>query len=144
MHIKIIIPKTLSKKQKAVLQAYAEIEDDTPGQIYGVANNKDGKPDAKKTQEIFKTNREFDEKDPNQGQYNMFDTLFTEFTKDKFWFIFGFGASIFICVCLLTQSNTKFGNKPMLEGPGENPAMRRYLDRLEKESENEQGKLHDV
>lgn len=145
VHIKIVIPKSLSKKQKAVLQAYAEIEDDTPGQIYGIANNKDGKPNDKKTQEIFKSNREFDEKDPNDGKYNLFERSFTEFTKDRFWFSLGFAASVFLATIFLMQSNSKFDNKPVGESPGENPAMRSYLDRIEKQYEKEQqGKLHDV
>lgn len=36
-------PKQLNDKQKALIQAYAELEDDTPGQILGVAMKKDGK-----------------------------------------------------------------------------------------------------
>lgn len=39
---KIIVPKTLDPKQKALMQAYAELETDTPGQIYGVTTKKDG------------------------------------------------------------------------------------------------------
>lgn len=44
IHVKVAVPRTLSKKQKALMQAYAELEDDTPGQIYGVTYDKDGKP----------------------------------------------------------------------------------------------------
>lgn len=40
---KIRVPKRLDEKQKALLQAYAELEEDTPGQIFGVTSNKDGK-----------------------------------------------------------------------------------------------------
>ncbi|XP_041969563.1 protein tumorous imaginal discs, mitochondrial-like isoform X2 [Aricia agestis] len=43
VHIKIQVPKSLSKKQKALISAYAEIEDDTPGQIHGVSYDRDGK-----------------------------------------------------------------------------------------------------
>lgn len=39
---KIIVPKKLSKQQKALMQAYAEIEKDTPGQIFGFTSKKDG------------------------------------------------------------------------------------------------------
>lgn len=42
VHLKIVVPKRLKEKQKALLQAYAEIEDDTPGQILGVTFKKDG------------------------------------------------------------------------------------------------------
>ncbi|XP_063988027.1 protein tumorous imaginal discs, mitochondrial-like isoform X1 [Diachasmimorpha longicaudata] len=40
--IKIAIPTTLSEKQKALLLAYAELEQDTPGSVYGVTNKTDG------------------------------------------------------------------------------------------------------
>ncbi|XP_047507837.1 protein tumorous imaginal discs, mitochondrial-like isoform X3 [Pieris napi] len=43
VHIKIQVPKTLSKKQKALMYAYAELEEDTPGQINGVSFDRDGK-----------------------------------------------------------------------------------------------------
>lgn len=37
------VPKTLSEKQKALIYAYAELEEDTPGQIHGVSYDRDGK-----------------------------------------------------------------------------------------------------
>lgn len=40
---KILVPKKLNDKQKALMQAYAELETDTPGTIYGVTNKTDGK-----------------------------------------------------------------------------------------------------
>lgn len=40
---KITVPKHLTKKQKALLQAYAELETDTPGQIMGITRRTDGK-----------------------------------------------------------------------------------------------------
>ncbi|XP_058460049.1 protein tumorous imaginal discs, mitochondrial-like isoform X1 [Malaya genurostris] len=43
VHIKIQIPTKLSNKQKALIQAYAELEEDTPGQIMGVTFKTDGK-----------------------------------------------------------------------------------------------------
>ncbi|CAD7078177.1 unnamed protein product [Hermetia illucens] len=42
VHIKIAVPKKLSQKQKALMQAYAELEEDTPGQIHGIAFKSDG------------------------------------------------------------------------------------------------------
>ncbi|XP_022901527.1 protein tumorous imaginal discs, mitochondrial-like isoform X2 [Onthophagus taurus] len=39
---KITVPKCLSKKQRALLLAYAELETDTPGQILGVTKKTDG------------------------------------------------------------------------------------------------------
>ncbi|XP_053677461.1 protein tumorous imaginal discs, mitochondrial-like [Anopheles nili] len=43
VHLKIQIPTKLTPKQKALVQAYAELEDDTPGQIMGVTFKTDGK-----------------------------------------------------------------------------------------------------
>jgi DnaJ family protein A protein 3 len=43
VHIKIKVSTSLSEKQRALIQAYAELEDDTPGQVHGVTNKKDGK-----------------------------------------------------------------------------------------------------
>lgn len=37
------VPKSLSSKQKALMYAYAELEEDTPGQIHGVSLDRDGK-----------------------------------------------------------------------------------------------------
>ncbi|XP_018570469.1 protein tumorous imaginal discs, mitochondrial isoform X2 [Anoplophora glabripennis] len=39
---KVIVPKKLDEKQKALVMAYAELEKDTPGQIMGVTFKKDG------------------------------------------------------------------------------------------------------
>lgn len=43
VNIKIIVPTTLTDKQKALMQAYAELEKDTPGTIQGMTSKKDGK-----------------------------------------------------------------------------------------------------
>ncbi|XP_011310004.1 protein tumorous imaginal discs, mitochondrial isoform X1 [Fopius arisanus] len=40
--IKVLVPTTLSEKQKALLLAYAELERDTPGSVHGVTNKTDG------------------------------------------------------------------------------------------------------
>lgn len=40
--LKIAVPKVLNKEQKALIQAYAELEPDTPGQILGVTYRTDG------------------------------------------------------------------------------------------------------
>lgn len=42
IHIKIDVPKKLDNKQKAILQAYAEMENDTPGTVKGFTYKKDG------------------------------------------------------------------------------------------------------
>ena len=43
VHIKVAIPKRLSEKQKAIIKAYAELEENTPGTILGMTSKKDGK-----------------------------------------------------------------------------------------------------
>lgn len=48
VNIKIEIPKKLTAEQKTILQTYAELETDTPGQIFGVTLKKDGKPNIEK------------------------------------------------------------------------------------------------
>ncbi|XP_076638882.1 dnaJ homolog l(2)tid, mitochondrial isoform X1 [Colletes latitarsis] len=42
VHIKITVPTKLNTKQLALLQAYAELETDTPGSIYGITHKTDG------------------------------------------------------------------------------------------------------
>lgn len=43
VNIKIQVPTKLNEKQKALIQAYAELEENTPGQILGVTFKTDGK-----------------------------------------------------------------------------------------------------
>ncbi|KAI5754521.1 hypothetical protein M8J77_009208 [Diaphorina citri] len=42
VHLKVRMPRKLSDQQKALIQAYAELEDDTPGTIHGITYKKDG------------------------------------------------------------------------------------------------------
>lgn len=42
VHVKIRIPQRLNDKQKALIQAYAELETDTPGTIDGLVNTRQG------------------------------------------------------------------------------------------------------
>lgn len=42
VHLKIVVPKNMNKKQKSLVLAYAELETDTPGVICGISSNKDG------------------------------------------------------------------------------------------------------
>uniref|UniRef100_A0A1B6M6S0 DnaJ homolog l(2)tid, mitochondrial n=1 Tax=Graphocephala atropunctata TaxID=36148 RepID=A0A1B6M6S0_9HEMI len=44
VHIKVKVPKKLTEKQQALMLAYAELEDDTPGIIRGITYKKDGNP----------------------------------------------------------------------------------------------------
>ena len=42
IHIRINPPTNLNEKQKALIQAYAELESETPGTINGLTYTKDG------------------------------------------------------------------------------------------------------
>lgn len=42
VNLKISVPRKLNEKQRALLQAYAELEEDTPGIIRGITYKKDG------------------------------------------------------------------------------------------------------
>ncbi|KAI4482426.1 hypothetical protein M0802_013719 [Mischocyttarus mexicanus] len=48
VNIKITVPTKLTEKQRALLQAYAELESDTPGSIYGITYKTDGSTGPKK------------------------------------------------------------------------------------------------
>lgn len=43
VNIKVDVPKSLTNKQQALIKAYAELEDNTPGTIQGITYKKDGK-----------------------------------------------------------------------------------------------------
>ncbi len=43
IHIKIKIPVRLNEKQRNLILAYAELEEDTPGTVNGITYTKDGK-----------------------------------------------------------------------------------------------------
>ncbi|XP_076171793.1 dnaJ homolog l(2)tid, mitochondrial isoform X2 [Ptiloglossa arizonensis] len=67
VHIKIITPRKLSDKQLALLQAYAELETDTPGSVYGITHKSDGTAGPKvKTQARQNTQHDND----NDGLLN--------------------------------------------------------------------------
>lgn len=42
INIKIDIPKSLTSKQEALIKAYAELEENTPGTIKNITYKKDG------------------------------------------------------------------------------------------------------
>ncbi|XP_002138555.2 protein tumorous imaginal discs, mitochondrial isoform X1 [Drosophila pseudoobscura] len=46
VHIKIDVPRKLSKEQRALIEAFAELELDTPGKIHGVTQTKNGSKKA--------------------------------------------------------------------------------------------------
>lgn len=43
VNIKIAVPKSLTSKQEALIKAYAELEENTPGTIRDITYKKDGK-----------------------------------------------------------------------------------------------------
>ena len=43
IHVKVDVPKMLTEKQRALLQAYAELEPETPGTVNGFTYDKKGK-----------------------------------------------------------------------------------------------------
>ncbi|CAB3225393.1 unnamed protein product [Arctia plantaginis] len=66
VHIKIQVPKSLSDKQRALIYAYAEMEEDTPGQILGVSYDRDDKSknsgkEGTRTEHIHRANRDNDD-----------------------------------------------------------------------------------
>lgn len=42
VNIKVDVPKSLTKKQEALIKAYAELEENTPGTIKDLHHKKDG------------------------------------------------------------------------------------------------------
>ncbi|KMY96096.1 protein tumorous imaginal discs, mitochondrial isoform X3 [Drosophila simulans] len=74
VHVKITVPsaKKLDKKRLALIEAYAELEEDTPGQIHGIANRKDGTQERVRSQEqeqlLEPVQQQPDQEPPSQDQ----------------------------------------------------------------------------
>ncbi|XP_071452761.1 protein tumorous imaginal discs, mitochondrial-like isoform X2 [Hetaerina americana] len=47
VHLRVDVPKHLNEKQKALMMAYAELEENTPGTIYGLNRTADGNESVK-------------------------------------------------------------------------------------------------
>lgn len=114
VNIKIQIPKKLTETQRALLLAYAELEDDTPGQILGVVHKKDGKSNEeplssssssagdkrRKGGEQEPLSEKYTQKAADEPVYEEHDKKGSEeYKKNKHpvnaYFIFGFGAVLF-------------------------------------------------
>lgn len=109
VNFKIQIPKKLTDKQRALLQAYAELEEDTPGQILGVVQRKDGKStnfsaDASGNRKGQRNDEELSErytqKAPDEPVYEEHDKKGSaEYKKARHpvnaYFLFGFGVVLF-------------------------------------------------
>lgn len=106
VNVRVQIPKKLSEKQRALLMAYAELEEDTPGQILGVVHKKDGKSKGGEEEERARTNRDepladkFTQKAADEPVYEAHDRKGSaEFKKSKHpvnvYFIAGFATVVF-------------------------------------------------
>lgn len=117
VHIKIDVPKTLTSEQKTVLQAYAEIESDTPGQIFGVTMKKDGKRNFENvnfsTEKVdSKFTQGAKETDAENANYQEHDKTGThEYRKEqmdgKVWYGLGFLLLFGLGIYLIEYSQTK-------------------------------------
>jgi len=67
VHIKVKIPKKLTDQQRALIQAYAELEDDTPGIIRGITYKKDGNPNIDEQPFAGCEDKESTERDSDGG-----------------------------------------------------------------------------
>jgi DnaJ-class molecular chaperone len=99
VHLKIIIPKKLNDKQKALVQAYAELEKDTPGQIFGVTFKSDGKSDASEEPLSDKFTQRPQNEDFSYEKHDIKDT--DEYKASQFGFNFFFGVGLGL-ICFLT------------------------------------------
>lgn len=144
VHIKITIPKSLSKKQKALLQAYAELEENTPGQIYGVTYDTNGKGNNSKIEDekVFHENQdntEFDIKRVSKAE-GLFHTIFDAYINNQQNFALGL-LTVFIFVGLYYVGDISSNLSPGYET--------KELDWVEKDFKMEKRKekkveLHDV
>ncbi|XP_070496457.1 protein tumorous imaginal discs, mitochondrial-like isoform X1 [Chironomus tepperi] len=102
VHLKIVIPKKLTDKQKALIQAYAELEKDTPGQIYGITYKSDGKSENTSSETISekftqgKNSVKEEEDDPNPEEVKR------KKSEYKYFFLLGL-ISIYIITVLVMR-----------------------------------------
>ncbi|XP_026483250.2 protein tumorous imaginal discs, mitochondrial-like isoform X1 [Vanessa tameamea] len=126
VHIKIQVPKTLSEKQKALVYAYAELEEETPGQIHGVSYDRDA--DSKKTgnanesQSIHEANRE-PETERDGTKWTFIDSLLESLHKNRTSFVAGFVLSVIMCLFFLTND------------PKDRYGVYKYVEKKESEGE---------
>ncbi|NP_001266353.1 Protein tumorous imaginal discs, mitochondrial-like [Bombyx mori] len=99
VHIKIQVPKTLTDKQKALMYAYAELEEDTPGQILGVSYDRDEKTNdsARENEKIHRMNRDNDQGNDNSRGWTFVDSIIETFRENKPAFLTGFVTAVILC-----------------------------------------------
>ncbi|XP_072945341.1 protein tumorous imaginal discs, mitochondrial-like isoform X1 [Epargyreus clarus] len=110
VHIKIQVPKSLSSKQKALMYAYAELEEDTPGQILGVSYDRDD--DSKKsssstkssddTQKIHRMNRDSESND-RDSSWTFIDSLIDAYKRNSMSFVVGFAMAVFVSYIIIAN-----------------------------------------
>ncbi|XP_045778813.1 protein tumorous imaginal discs, mitochondrial-like isoform X1 [Maniola jurtina] len=108
VHIKIQVPKSLTEKQKALVYAYAELEEDTPGQIQGVSYDRDAttkkSESPKDSQTIHEANRESNTRE--KPVWTFLDSMIDTFEKNRTTFLVGFFSSI-IAFIMFASSDVK-------------------------------------
>lgn len=100
VHLKIVIPKKLTDEQKALLQAYAELEKETPGQIYGVTFKSDGKSSSSNNSETL--SEKFTQREKEEEEKETYPDL-DEFRKKRreYQYYFGMGVLVVIILALI-------------------------------------------
>lgn len=86
-------------------QAYAEIEENTPGQIFGMAFKKDGKSSAENSDNLFTQGT----KDDRSDEYKSHDQTDThEYRRDKIGslYYFSLGFALFVAASIWYMSET--------------------------------------
>lgn len=106
VNIKIQVPKKLTAKQKALVQAYAELEEDTPGQILGVVHKTDGKStNFEKAATNEPLSEKFTQKANDEPAYKRHETEGThEYARNntsyKSFFFLGFASILVLWLCV--------------------------------------------
>ncbi|KPJ18863.1 hypothetical protein RR48_05801 [Papilio machaon] len=117
VHIKIQVPKVLSGKQKALMCAYAELEEDTPGQVHGVSYDRDestknssGKNDTD-SQKIHHMNKDSEYNDRKESKtWTFVDSLLDSFRNNTAAFGAGFLITVIsIMVFVIADSKDTLG-----------------------------------
>ncbi|VVD03674.1 unnamed protein product [Leptidea sinapis] len=109
VHIKIQVPKVLSEKQKALMCAYAELEEDTPGQIHGVSYDRDestknsGSSDKDESERIHPSNKDREESEQN-SKWTLFDSITDAFENNRAVFLTGFFISVFVGYLIMARN----------------------------------------
>ncbi|XP_063366052.1 protein tumorous imaginal discs, mitochondrial-like isoform X1 [Cydia amplana] len=112
VHIKIKVPATLNEKQKALIYAYAELEEDTPGQILGVSYDRDenSKSNNKKQGTIHEANRDTEDAPRDSTQPSFLDNLAETYRVNKPYFVIGFVMSLILCsMVIMNDPQDRYG-----------------------------------